>query len=88
LPVEFTSADAGLHTYELAPEATIVAPCPAHTETGGTVTTGEGLTVTVTCVEAVHPFKSPTTVYVAVEVGLAVTEEPVVALNPVAGLQV
>jgi hypothetical protein len=52
---------------------------------GETVITGIGLTVTVTCAVAVHPRASPVTVYVVVEVGLAVTDEPVVALNPVAG---
>ena len=35
-----------------------------------------------------HPFTSvPVTVYVVVEVGLAVTVEPVVELSPVAGDQ-
>ena len=41
---------------------------------------------TVTCADAVQPFKSPTTVYVVVEGGNACTDEPVVLLNPVAGL--
>ena len=54
---------------------------------GETVTTGRGFTVTVTCVDAVHPLLSvPVTVYVVVEVGLAVTEEPVVALSAFAGV--
>ena len=48
---------------------------------------GGGLTVTVTCAVAVHPFDVPVTVYVVVEAGVAVTDEPVVLLNPVAGLQ-
>ena len=52
---------------------------------GDTVTTGTGFTVTVTCAVAVHPDASPVTVYVMVEAGLAVTEEPVFALNPVEG---
>ena len=52
----------------------------------GTVTTGSGFTVTVTCVDAVHPLLFvPVTVYVVVEVGLAVMGEPVVALNAVDG---
>ena len=57
---------------------------------GGGVTeiTGSGFTFTVTCVDAVQPLPSvPVTVYVVVEVGLAVTVEPVVALSPVAGDQ-
>ena len=88
LPVVLTSADAGLQEYELAPDATSVAVCPAHVETGGTETTGIGLIVTVTCAVAVQPFRTPVTVYVVVDAGLALTEEPVVALNPVAGLHV
>jgi hypothetical protein len=50
------------------------------------VTTGTGFTVTVICAEAVHPVTEPSTVYVVVDDGLAVTDEPVVLLNPVAGL--
>lgn len=37
---------------------------------------------------AEHPLDVPVTVYVIVAVGFAVTEEPVVELNPVAGLHV
>ena len=33
-----------------------------------------------------HPVADPITVYVVVVVGLAITDEPVVPLNPVAGL--
>jgi hypothetical protein len=36
----------------------------------------------------VHPFKSPTTVYVVVVVGFAVTEVPVELLSVAAGLQI
>jgi hypothetical protein len=36
----------------------------------------------------VHPPDVPVTVYVVVPLGFAVTDEPVVELNPVAGLQV
>ena len=50
--------------------------------------TGNGFTFTVTCVDTVQPLLSvPVTVYVEVEVGFAVTVEPVVALSPVAGDQ-
>jgi hypothetical protein len=53
-----------------------------------TVVTGIGLTVTVTVVVLVHPAAEvPVTVYVVVAGGLAETEVPVVALNPVAGDQ-
>ncbi len=66
-----------------------VADCPLQIAGGGvTVITGRGLTVTVTCVEAVHPLLSvPVTVYVVVEDGLAVTGEPVEALKFVDGVQ-
>ena len=65
-----------------------VAEAPLQMAGGGvTVTTGGGLTVTVTCAVAVHPLDVPVTVYVVVLVGFAVTEEPVVLLNPIAGLQ-
>jgi hypothetical protein len=88
-PVVALNAFAGLHTYVLAPLAVSVADCPLQIVAGVTVITGSTFTVTVTCVDAVHPFPSvPVTVYVMVEVGLAVTEEPVVALSAVAGLHV
>jgi hypothetical protein len=71
----------------LAPFAFSVTDCPTQTAAGVlTVTTGNGLIVTVTCAVAVHPDISPVTVYVVVEEGFAVTEEPVVALNAVDGL--
>src|SRR5258707_14218846 len=55
---------------------------------GKPATTGMGFTVTVICAEAEHPFASvPITVYEIVEDGLAVTDEPAVELNAVAGLQ-
>ena len=87
-PIVLLKSVAGLHKYVLAPFAVRVTDCPAQIAGGVlTVTTGIRLTVTVTCAVAVQPSASPVTVYVVVEVGLAVTEEPVVALNPVAGLQ-
>ena len=61
---------------------------PAHLETEGTLMTGVGFTVTVAVVVLVHPPVVPVMVYVVVVAGLAVTLDPVVALNPVAGLQV
>ena len=80
----------GLHVYVLAPLAVSVADAPLQIAAGvGTLTTGSGLTVTVTCVVAEQPLASvPVTVYVVVEDGLAVTLEPVVALRLVDGLHV
>ena len=53
-----------------------------------TVTVGKGFTVTIDVAVAVHPATEvPVIVYVVVTAGLAVTEAPVVALNPVAGVQ-
>lgn len=58
-------------------------------EEGVAVMVGSGFTVTVTEAVLVHPLPSvPVTVYVVVIAGLAVTLAPVVADNPVAGLQV
>ena len=86
-PVVALSAVAGLHAYVLAPFAVSVADCPVQIVAGATEITGSALTVTVTCVEAVHPLTSvPVTVYVVVVVGFAVTDEPVVALSAVAGV--
>ena len=67
-----------------------VAEAPLQMAGGGvTVTTGSGFTVTVTCVVAVQPLLSvPVTVYVVVEDGFAVTDEPVVELRFVDGVQV
>jgi hypothetical protein len=46
------------------------------------------VTVTVPCPVEVQPLTSlPVTVYVMVDVGFAVTDEPVVAFNAVAGVQ-
>jgi hypothetical protein len=70
----------------LAPLAVSGVDCPLQIDADVTEITGNGFTVTVTCVDDVHPFTSvPVTVYVEVEVGLAVTLVPVVALSPVAG---
>ena len=44
--------------------------------------------VTVTCAVAVQPDASPVTVYVVVEDGFAVTDEPVDALNEADGLHI
>jgi hypothetical protein len=85
-PVVALKSVAGLHAYVLAPLAVSGVDCPLQIDADVTEITGNGFTVTVTCVDDVHPFTSvPVTVYVEVEVGLAVTLVPVVALSPVAG---
>ena len=86
-PVVELSPVAGLQVYELAPVAVSVVDCPAQIAAGETEITGGGIIVTVTCAVAVHPFLIPVTVYVVVVVGVAVTEAPVVLLNPVGGDQ-
>jgi hypothetical protein len=87
VPVVALSPVAGDHAYVLAPFAVSVADCPAQIADGVfTVTTGSGLTVTVTCPVAEHPLEVPVTVYVVVVVGFAVTGEPVDALSPVEGV--
>ena len=81
----------GAHAYVDAPPAFNVIPgAPEHivAEGGITVTTGVGLTVTITTVVEVHAPFVPVTVYEVVMAGLAFTIEPVMALNPVAGLHV
>ena len=86
--VEFRAVD-GLHVYVFAPPAVSTVDCPSQiVGDGETAITGNRLTVTVTCAVAVHPFRSPVMVYVMVAAGLAVTFEPVVELNAVAGLHV
>src|SRR5258706_16246232 len=63
-PVDALRFVDGVQLYLCAPPAVSVADCPLQIAGGGvTVTTGSGLTVTVTCVEAVHPLLSvPVTV--------------------------
>ena len=84
-PVVLLNPVAGLQVYVLAPDAFNTVDCPAQIDAGRTEITGDGVTVTVTCAVEVHPFLVPVTVYVVVVVGEAVTEVPVVLLNPVAG---
>jgi len=54
----------GVQVYEFAPLAESVVDCPTQMTAGGvTVTTGSGLTITVTCAVAVQPLASvPVTV--------------------------
>jgi hypothetical protein len=62
---------------------------PLQIVAGGTVIIGM-FSVTTTVVVFVQPVAVivPVTVYVVVIVGLAITDVPVVALNPVAGVHV
>ena len=54
---------------------------------GETEIAGSGFTVTVVCDVAVHPFAEvPVTIYVVVEVGCAITLEPVDEFNDAEGL--
>ena len=72
----------------LAPPAVSVMFCPVQMLAFGvTVTTGNGFTVTVTCAVEVHPLILPVTVYVVVDVGVAVTEEPLDELKVDEGVQ-
>ena len=57
-PVVALSAVAGLHEYVFAPLAVSVVDCPLQIVAEETVTTGSGFTVTVTCVDDVHPLTS------------------------------
>jgi len=81
----------GLHKYDDAPLAVSDTEPPLHTKAVGGTTeiVGVGFTVMVNVELSTQPLPDvPTRVYVVVEVGLAVTVVPVVALNPVAGLHV
>jgi hypothetical protein len=72
-----------------APEAVRVAELPGHIVIELTDTVGVGLIVTVEVAVVVHPpVDVALIVYTVVEAGFAVTTLPVVALRPVAGLQV
>ncbi len=84
--VELRPVD-GDHEYVDAPLAVSMVEPPVQILVEGlTVMVGIGFTVTVTVFCAVQPDPSvPTTVYVVVVVGDAVTVAPVVPLNPVAG---
>jgi len=85
-PVVLLNPVAGLHVYVDAPLTASVVDCPVQIVGFGETVNIIPLMETVTWPVAVHPFKSPTTVYVVVEGGNAWTDEPVVALSPVAGL--
>ena len=67
--------------------AVSTAEFPLQTVAELTATVGVGLTVTTVVLELEHVPVVPTIEYVVFEVGLAVTILPVVALKPVAGVQ-
>jgi len=69
------------------PEAVSVAVLPEQIEGEFTVTVGVGLTVKTEVLLPEHPLVVPVTVYVVELPGFAVTVDPVVALNPVEGVQ-
>ncbi len=73
----------------LAPLTVRVEEAPEHNVALLPVTLGAAFTITEMVLVAVQPFvEVPMMVYVSVPVGEAVTEDPVVVFNPVAGLQV
>jgi hypothetical protein len=89
LPDNMFKPVAGPHEYVLAPVAFSVVENPWQISLSPLIEmAGNELTITVIVELAVHPFPSvPVTVYVVVLEGDAVTLPPVVALKPVAGLQ-
>jgi hypothetical protein len=86
-PVELLNDDDGDQEYVVAPLAVSVVGMPLQMAVFGDTVRTTVVTVTVPCPVAVQPLASvPVTVYVIVEVGLAVTVAPVVELKSVAGL--
>ena len=86
-PVELLNEEEGDHEYVVAPFAVRIVGKPSQIAVLGETVTITVVTETVPCPVAVQPLLSvPVTVYVMVDVGFAVTDEPVVALNDVAGL--
>ena len=79
----------GVQVYVLAPVVDKVFVDDGHTVVFGEVTNvGNGLTVIAVTVPLIQPLVSiPATVYCCVTVGVPVTTDPVVALNPVPGIQ-
>jgi len=80
----------GAHEYEVAPDAASAVLLPLQIGEGVvTAITGFWLTVTMTIEVAMQPLPLiPVVVYVVVVVGLAVTDAPLVALNPIDGVHV
>ena len=80
----------GVHVYVVPPVAVKMVLLPLHIGAGvGAVIVGSGFTATITVVVLTQPLLFvPVMVYVELIVGLAVTDEPVVALKPVDGVHV
>ena len=81
----------GNHEKLVAPDADSLTLSPLHIAgaLGDTDMIGFGITVTTIATESIQPVLFvPATIYVDVATGLAITDEPEVALNPVEGLQV
>lgn len=88
-PVELLREEDGVQVYVDAPLAVNATGEPLQIDVLGETVTLTVVTVTVACAVDVQPFASvPVTVYVVVEDGLAVTDEPVDELRFVDGLQV
>lgn len=88
VPVVALKPVAGAHVYVVAPLPDRVVVSPAHITVlvAETITVGLEFTVTVTvCTALLHPAEVPVTEYVIVLAGLAVIEDPVVALKLVLG---
>jgi hypothetical protein len=86
-PVVALNPVEGLQLYEVAPFAVSVAVLPEQIVGELTVTIGVGFTVTTAVLVDVQLPVIPVTTYVVVEAGVAVTTDPLVALNPVEGDQ-
>lgn len=86
-PVVGLSPVAGVHVYEVAPLAVKVADAPEQMVAELTEIVGVGFTVSPAVLVAEQPEVVPVTVYVWLLVALLVTVDPVVALNPVEGVQ-
>ena len=86
-PVELLNEEEGDQKYVVAPLADSIVGNPSQIAVLGETVTITVVTETVPCPVDVKPLLSvPVTVYVMVDVGVAVTDEPVVALKDVAGL--
>ncbi len=85
-PVEGDTVVPGTDVSVDAPLAVNVDEFPAHIVAESTVTVGNGFTVSIPVALAVQLPAVPTTVYIVVDVGFAITVAVVVELSPVEGL--